>query len=99
MGLKLLLRTAIVTAVLTPAGSLSADEWNPYWKEIYDEAVACVNESQKPLVCWENALPEKCKVLVYPPGKTTEKMRSWFQCAISCEDAGLYSRTFGECSK
>ena len=52
------------------------------------------------LHCWEKALPKKCRTLVY---RNTESLssskRSWFNCASSCVDAGLYSRNFGECSR
>lgn len=92
------MKTMVCVIFLLPFGLL-ADDWNPYWKVIYDDAVACTKEKKTVLVCWEDALPEKCKTLVYLPGKTTDKMRSWYMCAISCEDAGLYARTFGECSK
>ncbi len=45
------------------------------------------------LNCWADHSPEKCKSLVYAKDKS-----AWARCVYSCGSAGIYSKTFGDCS-
>ena len=46
------------------------------------------------LNCWADYSPKKCKSLVY--GQPVNP--TWARCVYSCGSAGIYSKTFGECS-
>jgi hypothetical protein len=44
--------------------------------------------------CRAEISPEKCKSLVY----SNKDESGWQRCVYSCGSAGIYSKTFGECS-
>ncbi|MGH8453164.1 MAG: hypothetical protein ACRESW_01310, partial [Nevskiales bacterium] len=51
--------------------------------------------------CMIKATPRKCRQ--YPRGPVNQLQslplrQVWLKCIGSCEGAGLFSRTFGECS-
>lgn len=64
-------------------------------KCIAERGVSCAVD------CNEDFTPKKCK------GKALDMFDfnkeganfSWYNCVSTCYDAGLYSRTFGECSR
>jgi hypothetical protein len=50
--------------------------------------------------CQIKATPRKCRNLVRRPqqGASFSFRHAWLKCVSTCEDATLFSRTFGECS-
>ena len=67
------------------------------WEEVYQEVEECMAAAYP---CWEEALPDKCKSLHFSGAESDQRfpLRTLFVCVNTCEKAGLYSRTFGECS-
>lgn len=47
------------------------------------------------LNCWAKYSPKKCKSLVFDNDR---RKNAWQRCVYTCGSAGIYSKTFGECS-
>jgi len=64
-----------------------------YWTSITESQNACRKEKSDLIwqACWERALPEKCRMLVYQATSLSKTYSQWYACAQSCEDASFYS--------
>ena len=78
---------------------ISAYAGNDENKEFLDATINRFQEECKDKIgidylnCWSEYSPERCKSLVYEKDKS-----AWSRCVYSCGSAGIFSKTFGECS-
>jgi hypothetical protein len=71
------------------------------WDAVLERARSCATtkEFSPPALCFLKSTPKKCQSLVYDALVGSRNKQQWYLFVISCGDAGLYSRKFGECSR
>lgn len=77
-------------------------EKDKYWTLITKSEKDCRTKNPGLVfqACWERVLPEKCAMLVYQTATSSSTyFAPLYACAQSCNDAGFYSRNFGECRR
>ena len=82
------------------------DQGIAFYREVLAVARGCAEGKSGSAVvsCYVRASPQKCETEVYEAMTRQGQARSsarraWAFCVASCLDAGLWSRSFGECSR
>jgi len=98
-------RAVLVLYLLAQSALASADdEGKQLAEQIIKNAQACaVGKSGSDVPnCYIDATPERCRpqMMEYLAREDKEAAkRTWYVCVASCANAGVWSKTFGDCSR
>lgn len=84
--------------------SYAEDAGKQLYFEVVENGKQCASgkSGTDRLNCFIKATPKKCQTLVvnyFADNEKDEARRAWFYCVASCAGEGVWSNTFGDCSR
>lgn len=89
---------ALLLLLSSPVGA--ADRELDFQKQVYQDVMDCVSAGGNQADCFVMASPKRCTTQAV--GMVSDRglwQRNWLVCVRSCADAGLWSRTLGDCRR
>jgi hypothetical protein len=73
------------------------------FKVVMNSASQCAKRKSgaRAIKCYIDASPKKCEPLAYDlfSQSGVQRVKNLYFCVLSCEDADIWSRNFGECAR
>jgi len=94
--------SALLLSIVLTGNSFGEDRGKQYFDTLENIKKCAVGKTGSEVAaCYVNGTPKKCQqqALNLFPMRDDGASTSWFICIASCADAGVWSSTFGECSR
>jgi len=91
---------AIALLVLLSAPAHTADRELEFQKQVYQDALDCIQAGGNRADCFVRASPKRCATQAV--GMVSDRglwQRNWLVCVRSCANAGWWDKTMGDCRR